>query len=339
MINYKTGNLVASTDEAVVNTVNTVGVMGKGIALQFKENYPSNYKAYVAACKSGDIGIGKLFVFDESDLNGRKLIVNFPTKQQWRFKSKYEYIEKGLDDLKNVIIKYSIKSISIPPLGCGNGGLDWNVVKEMIESKLNNIKGVEINIYAPNDNYKAVLKAEAKERVDDKNLDDAQAMLIYAMFCYESNGEDCSLFVANKLAYFMHRLGDTSFAKFRFVAAHYGPYDRNIAKILYDINGKFILGLEQNEAKPFDSLELIHEKKSEISHYVRNNLTNDQINTLKYLLNIISGFESSFSLELLSSVDYVIRSNPDMTMPEVMDGIQKWSSRKKELFKEEYFTT
>ena len=107
-----------SNAEALVNTVNTVGVMGKGIALQFKNAYPSNFKEYVNACKNKDIEIGKLFVFKDSNLKtGVKYIVNFPTKRDWRKPSEYSFIELGLEDLKRVLEKYNIKSVAIPPLG------------------------------------------------------------------------------------------------------------------------------------------------------------------------------------------------------------------------------
>ena len=123
MIEYTIGNLFESDAEALVNTVNTVGVMGKGVALQFKKNYHNNYKAYVEACKNGEVQIGRMFVVRDHSLLGEKLIVNFPTKTDWRKPSEYEYVERGLDALVDTISQYGIKSIAIPPLGAGNGGL------------------------------------------------------------------------------------------------------------------------------------------------------------------------------------------------------------------------
>lgn len=121
---YEIGNLLDAKTEALVNTVNTVGVMGKGIALQFKERFPRNFKLYVAECKKEAIVPGKMFVVRETLVHGDKIIVNFPTKTDWKSKSRYIYIEEGLKDLVQVIQNYNIKSIAIPPLGCGNGGLD-----------------------------------------------------------------------------------------------------------------------------------------------------------------------------------------------------------------------
>lgn len=141
MIHYVTGNLLAASDEALINTVNTVGVMGKGIALQFKDRYPYNFQVYQQACKEGSIFPGKLLVTRDSNLStDSKWIINFPTKKDWKHRSKYEYIEEGLKDLVRVLDQYRIKSIAIPPLGCGNGGLDWSKVKELMEKYLGGIK-------------------------------------------------------------------------------------------------------------------------------------------------------------------------------------------------------
>ena len=120
---YITGNLLESKAQALVNAVNTVGVMGKGIALQFKKRFPLNFKLYAAACKKGEVKIGKMFVVQESDLQGEKIIINFPTKTEWFKKSQYEYVEEGLKDLVRVIEAHKIESIAIPALGCGHGGL------------------------------------------------------------------------------------------------------------------------------------------------------------------------------------------------------------------------
>ncbi len=138
--------------------MNTVGVMGKGIALQFKERYPDNYRAYHKACKNGEIQIGKMFVFREADLQqGEKTIINFPTKKEWYKKSQYNYIEEGLKDLVKTIREHDIESIAIPPLGCGNGGLKWGKIKELMEKYLTVPDDVNIIIYEPNADVKIKL--------------------------------------------------------------------------------------------------------------------------------------------------------------------------------------
>src|SRR3954464_13145310 len=114
MISFAQGNLLEAKVEALVNTVNTVGVMGKGIALMFKEAFPENFKAYEAACKNKKLRVGRVFVTEGHDLVGPKWIINFPTRVHWRYPSKIEWIEEGLKDLKRVIIEKDIRSIAIP---------------------------------------------------------------------------------------------------------------------------------------------------------------------------------------------------------------------------------
>ena len=283
MIHYVTGNLLAASDEALINTVNTVGVMGKGIALQFKDRYPYNFQVYQQACKEGSIFPGKLLVTRDSNLStDSKWIINFPTKKDWKHRSKYEYIEEGLKDLVRVLDQYRIKSIAIPPLGCGNGGLDWSKVKELMEKYLGELN-VDIHIYQPNEAVSELLKQETNCR--EAKLTPARAMLLYALFYYESLGENSSLFVANKLAYFMQLLGEPSFGKLKFVAGHYGPYCTQVGYILHDINGKYIKGLEQMKIGAFDSLELQYSTMKEVSEYVKTKLKSEQVDRLKLSLD------------------------------------------------------
>jgi len=136
MIEYKSGDLLKQNAEALVNTVNCVGVMGRGIALQFKKAFPDNFKAYATACKNGEVKPGRVFVFPTRQLTNPKFILNFPTKRHWRGKSRLGDIEIGLDDLVKVIRQNNIHSIAIPPLGSGLGGLDWDQVRSRIERAL-----------------------------------------------------------------------------------------------------------------------------------------------------------------------------------------------------------
>lgn len=128
MIHSVEGNILLSNAEALVNPVNCVGVMGRGLALQFKKKFPENFKAYATACSIGDVRIGKSFVFD----TGSKLIVNFPTKYHWKNESDIEYIDCGLKDLIDIVIRRNVSSIAIPPIGCGLGKLNWSVVRPRI---------------------------------------------------------------------------------------------------------------------------------------------------------------------------------------------------------------
>lgn len=143
------GNLFDAKVEALVNPVNTAGVMGKGLALQFKQAFPANYEAYAEACKRGEVVVGKMFVFERGGAGRPRYIINFPTKQHWRSDSKLEYIEQGLDDLLRVIADRKIQSIAIPPLGAGLGRLEWATVRELILRKLAALDAVQVLLFAP----------------------------------------------------------------------------------------------------------------------------------------------------------------------------------------------
>lgn len=332
MIKVFEGDMMQSGAEALVNTVNTVGVMGKGIALQFKEAFPSNNKAYIDACKNKELEIGKLLaIWDENLQLGRKLIINFPTKTHWRYPSKYEYIEKGLIALRALLQKEEIKSIAIPPLGCGNGGLDWNKVKPMIEQALSGLD-IEIMIYEPNAAIKAILqKQEVKKEI---KLTPARASLLYALFAFESMGEYSSLFAANKLAYFLQRKGQKLNLDFK--PHYYGPYAIGVEKVLYHLNGVYLKGMEQGNAKPFEPLQLNYEKWDEIKQYINTELSFEDEQRVKSLIQFLAGFTSELSLEILATVDFIVAQNPRYSIDEVINAITNWNIRKKELFKREH---
>jgi len=327
MIKYVTGNLFDAQTEALVNTVNTVGVMGKGIALQFKKKYPYNYKVYRDACKAGTFKTGQVLVVKEGDLLTQKLIINFPTKAHWRSPSRYEYITTGLTALKVEIAKCNIKSIAIPPLGCGNGGLEWDKVKGLIEESLSDVD-CDIIVYTPNKAIKAILQQENSKK--QTKLTPARAMLLHLLFQHEIMGEPSSLFVANKVAWFLQRRGEK--LKLKFIAHHYGPYAVQLNHVLLDMNGVYLKGMEQNEVKPFEPLQLNYQKQEEVNQFIRNNLSFEQQRRLDDVLKLLRGFESMFSLELLSSVDYLTVDQPSKELKEIIHELYKWSKRKSELF-------
>ena len=338
MIKYVIGDLLSADTQALVNTVNTVGVMGKGIALQFKEKYPTNFHNYFIACKNKELIPGKLLITRESTTDcGEKIIINFPTKTVWHKKSQYSYIESGLDALVKAIKEYNIKSIAIPPLGCGNGGLKWDTVKSIMEEKLSNLADVDIQIFEPNNAVKEILKKQ--EFNGNVKLTDARALILYAMFYYELyGGEPFSLFVANKIAFFFKRLKEPSFAKLNFTKDFYGPYAVGVDHLIKSLNGKYLRGMEQMAAKPFEELELDYSKKDEISTYIKTQLKTDQIDRLKRLLKLIDGYQSALSLEILASVDYIRSIHPNINETDTIKHIKEWNDRKKKLCLDKYIS-
>ena len=165
MITYTQGNLLDAPAEALVNTVNAVGVMGRGVALMFKEAFPENFRAYEAACKRNEVKTGHVFATERHQLIGPKWIINFPTKQHWRNPSKIEWIEQGLEDLKRFIVAHKIRSIALPPLGTGNGGLDWSDVKPRIERALGSLQDVDVVVFEPTSKYQNVAKRTGVEKL------------------------------------------------------------------------------------------------------------------------------------------------------------------------------
>ncbi|WP_309607405.1 macro domain-containing protein [Flavobacterium sp.] len=276
--------------------------------------------------------VGKMLVVSENTLNGKKLIINFPTKSDWRNKSQYVYIEEGLKDLVKVINHYKIKSISIPPLGCGNGGLKWELVKQLMDKYLGNITNVDIQIYEPNELVKEILQKESIKK--EISLTDARAMLLYSLYKYERMGEIATVFSANKLAYFLQKSGEPM--RLQFVPYKYGPYAQAIEKVLYALNGKYLNGLEQMTARAFEPLQLNYDRYNEVEQYVMKNLSLNQKQRLVSVFEIIEGFETTLSLEILSSTHFLIDQNPKLNDDELFEKIQDWNQRKKSLINKEY---
>lgn len=324
MIHYLVGNIFESGAMALVNTVNLMGVMGKGVALQFRQKFPDNYKAYKLACKDKSIDIGKLLVCKEQTVFGEKLVINFPTKTDWRKPSEYIYIEKGLDDLVRVISRYSITSIAIPPLGSGNGGLYWPKVKEILEKKLSSVD-IDIFIYEPTAQIKEQMKTE---RV---RLTNGRALLLYVLFDLVRHGEFVSEFSSEKICYFLQKFGARDILKLTYEPKYYGPYSGKVRYVLNALNGSYIMGYSDMDRKPFEAIFLISDTYQDVENVILGNpRLFDIANKTK---SFLEGFYSDFGLELLSSVDYLLSVfGNEMTNEQIYDQMEKWSNRKARLF-------
>jgi len=325
MYKFITGNILTAEAEALVNTVNTYGVMGKGIALAFKKSFPENYKSYRKSFDSGELEIGKMNVFRTSLLTPQ-FIINFPTKKHWRHKSKIEYIERGLEDLIHVIRNNQIKSIAIPPLGCGNGGLDWKIIKNLIMEKLDHIKdSVDIIIYEPGFN----LKIRSVKSITQ--LNPTRAIYLQIIRQYELLGEDISTLVVQKLAYLLQRMGEK--LNLRFDKGIYGPYSPNLNKVIEALSPHY-LNYEGDLNSPMTTIKLVQDKKSESKDIIANKLDENQKHRLNSIQDLIEGFESALGLELLATVAFAIEQCPDCSKEEIISDIQNWTQRKKELMSE-----
>lgn len=324
MITYTKGDLFEAQTEAIVNTVNTVGVMGKGIALQFKQRFPDNYIIYKKACDDKELETGQLLITESNSLFF-KYIINFPTKAHWRNPSKYEYIEQGIDTLIEEIQKRDIKSVALPPLGAGNGKLEWEKVKEILNDKLSNVQDVNFVIYEPQAHFEA--RDNIKKAV--KSLTPIRAMLLDSFEHYNRIEDSLNLLVAQKLAYFLQRIGEP--LRLQYSKGWYGPYARTLEKVLQTMNGSYLVYQAQNN-KPSNPINLVPEKRVDIENQlaVITNIQKEHLDTLK---EFIYGFETAFGLELLATVDWIKTERPELSYEEVHREISKWTHRKASLIK------
>jgi O-acetyl-ADP-ribose deacetylase (regulator of RNase III) len=305
MFEFTHGNLLESKAEALVNTVNTVGVMGKGVALMFKEAYPENFRAYEAACKKKEVKVGHMFVTERQALIGPKWIINFPTKEHWRGNSKMAWIDAGLEDLKRVIVEKKIRSIAIPPLGSGNGGLNWLEVRPKIEAALGELNDVSVIIYEPTNEYQNVSKRAGVEK-----LTPARALVAELVRRYWILGIECSLLEIQKLAYFLER----SIEKFelknpldlRFQADKYGPYAPRLTHLLDGLDGSYLhCGKRIGDAGPFDVIWFEDAKRDKVAAYLGSGEAKEFLPALEVTAELIDGFESPLGMELLATIDWL----------------------------------
>ena len=330
MIKFTEGNLLEADVEALVNTVNTVGVMGKGIALMFKERFPRNFEAYVGACAAGEVCLGKMYVTENKELFGPRWIINFPTKTHWRVKTKIEWVQEGLKDLARVIVENNIGSIAIPPLGCGNGGLDWREVGPLIASALQDVEGINAVVYGPTSRYQNVAKRRGVEK-----LTPARALMAEMVRRYCLLGIDCSILEVQKLGWFLER-GVRRFQvpdplKFRFEANRYGPYSHNLTKLLDSLDGSYLrCDKRLADADPLDLIWFNEAKHDLLQAYLISGEGKEFSRVLAWASTTIDGFESPLGMELISTVDWMMqRDKIEPTIEGVIDGLKGWPGGEK----------
>ena len=325
MIKFTEGNLLEAHVEALVNTVNTVGVMGKGIALMFKEAFPENFRAYAVACKRKEIAVGKVFVTERKDLvGGPKWIVNFPTKIHWRNPSKIQWIDAGLKDLERFIIQNHVRSIALPPLGSGNGGLEWSDVRPIIERVLGALDGVDIIVYEPTAKYQNVAKSKGVEK-----LTPARALIADLVRRYSVLGFECTLLEIQKLAYLLERnltkLELDNPLKLEFQADRFGPYAPKLMHLLDGLDGSY-LHCEKRvaDAGPLDNIWFEDSKREKVSLYLRSE-AKSYLPALNAVTDEIDGFESPVGMELLATVDWLlVREHISASVDGVRVGLRHW---------------
>jgi O-acetyl-ADP-ribose deacetylase (regulator of RNase III) len=325
MIKFTQGNLLEARAQALVNTVNTVGVMGKGIALMFKDRFHDNFRQYAAACKAGQVETGRMFITETVELDGPRWIVNFPTKQHWRSPSKLEWVTEGLQDLRQFLIEKQVKSIAIPPLGAGNGGLDWSIVKPQIDQALGDLPNIEVTVFEPTTQYQNVAK-----RVGVEKLTPARAMIAEMVRRYWVLGMECSLLEIQKLAWFLERSierlsPNDNPLNFQFEANKYGPFAPRLNHLLNGLDGSYLHSEKRiSDADRFDVIWFDDSRKELVNAYLRSE-AKAYAQALEDTAALIDGFESPFGMELLATVDWLlVKENVASTVPAVREGLRGW---------------
>ncbi len=329
MIQYTQGNLLEANTEALVNTVNEIGVMGKGIALMFRDTYPENNRFYEAACKAKEVQVGRMFVVAEAELFGNRWIINFPTKKHWRHPSKIEWITEGLKDLVRVIRDKGVKSIAIPPLGCGNGGLEWSQVRREIETALRDLTDVEVFVYAPTSEYH-----NAPKRSGVEELTPARALIAEMVRRYSVLGLDCTNLEVQKLGWFLSRvvkkLGIDDPLKLNYVANKYGPYADNLRHLLDELDGSYLRCEKRlSDAGPSDLVRFEDSRKTQVHSYLTAHEQRRFSVVLERTTELIDGFESPLGMELLATVDWLLaESGSGNSIEAVIGKLASWPGGK-----------
>lgn len=330
MVEITRGNLIKADVEALVNTVNCVGYMGKGVALQFKKAFPENFKAYEQACKKKQVKPGRMFVFETGSMLNPKYIINFPTKRHWRGKSRLEDIASGLKALVKEIRERNIRSVAVPPLGCGQGGLDWKVVRPMIEEALSELQGVRVLLFEP---MGAPEPKDMPVRTQRPKMTIARALFVKLMEQYTELAYRLTLLEIQKLAYFLQEAGEP--LRLKYEPGHYGPYAHNLNKVLEALEGHFIQGYGDSQ-KPDVEIQLLAGAVKAADAFLAGR--EESLMRLKRVGGLIGGFETPYGMEMLSSTHWLAVHSPQpaCSSDEAVEAMGRWNERKRRMFRENH---
>lgn len=345
MLSEETGSLLGAHADALVNTVNTVGVMGKGLALQFKQAYPGNFRAYQAACKRGEVRLGRMFVYEAPNLGQPRYVINFPTKGHWRSRSRLDDIRTGLRDLRQVIADCGIRSIAVPPLGCGNGGLDWRDVRLLITAALGDLTDVRVLVYPPQEGPSPETMPVRTQR---PRLTSGRAALLalisdYAQLSWAEGStvvrDAASLLEIQKLMYFLQEAGQP--LRLSYAKGIYGPYAENLNHVLQALEGHYLRGYGDRTRRILDlsPIALVagaaDEAREWLDHYPGDGTT-DRVSAVTQL---VPGFASPYGVELLATVHWTATREAAGHVADpaaVTQAIRGWNSRKGRIFTEDH---
>jgi len=330
MISVTRGNIIETDAEALVNTVNCEGFMGKGVALQFKKAFPENFRAYERACRAGEVKPGRMFVFATGSMMNPKYIINFPTKRRWREKSRIEDIESGLASLVGELRRLKVSSVAIPPLGCGLGGLNWMEVRPLIERAFAALPDIRVMLFEPAGAPDATAMPIRTRR---PTLTPARALFIRLMRLYSEMAYRLTLLEIQKLAYFLQESGLP--LRLNYVGHLYGPYAHNLNKVLETLEGHFIRGYGDSQ-RPDMEIELLPGAAEEAERFLARD--KEAAACLRRVADLIEGFETPYGMELLSSVHWVSRHEepPARDAENAIAALHRWNERKRLMFRPEH---
>ncbi len=322
MIEFQTGDILRADADALVNTVNCVGIMGRGVALQFKKAFPENFSAYKLACDRGDVQPGRMFVHETGFVDSPKFIINFPTKRHWKGKSRMEDIDAGLRALIEVVKQRGIRSIALPPLGSGLGGLHWPDVKSRIERAARELPDVRFTVFEPRSDSAHVGPTTAAKA---PSMTPGRAALVGLVRQYLDGLMDPSitLLEVHKLMYFLQEAGQS--LRLRYEKAHYGPYAENLRHVLLAIDGYFVSGYGDGGETPGKELSLVPGAVSESDSFLAAHP--DVRERFGRVARLVSGFETPFGLELLATVHWVVK-HEGVAAADVEHAVYAWNERK-----------
>ena len=334
MISIGQGNLLRADVDALVNTVNTVGVMGKGIALQFKRAYPAMFRAYEDAVQAGEVKLGKVYVWDTNQMTGPRFIINFPTKKHWRARSRLTDIEAGLGDLIRVVRELGIKSIAVPPLGCGNGGLDWADVEPRIVKAFAALPEVDVLIYPP---VGAPSAASMPTNEPLPPMTPGRAALIALLDSYSTQAEaTASLIESQKLMYFLQEAGEP--LRLHYEKHLYGPYADNLRHVLKVVEGHYIQGFGDGSRPVMaaEPLEVVPGAANDARAVLNKHPETER--RIDRVLELADGYETPYGLELLASVHWIANEDPQASsdVDLLVEEVRSWTPRKGRMFTEKH---
>lgn len=312
MIEFTTGDLFSSPCDALVNTVNCVGVMGRGLALEFKGRFPANFQEYQIACREQEVKPGKMLVHATGALIGPRYVINFPTKRHWRQKSKLVDIESGLAELRRTILDLKIDSIAIPPLGCGLGGLNWGDVRPKIQDALSDLPNIQIRVFEPQ---------------RPMSLTPGRAAMIQLMGRYMAGSRKASIspLEVQKLMYFLQESGEA--LRLVYKKDKYGPFSHNLRPVLQRIEGQLIYSNPAEPHHPHKQISLMPGALEVTQSFLVD--CPATLTPLNRVADLVKSHETPFEMELLSTVHWCMTRDGVQSDNQIVDFVHDWNARKK----------